>query len=101
MTAKEPLSYEPAGSIVVILSVVPIVIVPLADPPPPLLLLLPLPLVLLPPPQALRASAVTATPAVATSARRLLIGTDLTRYLDLPADGAGRPGRPGPWEAHE
>src|SRR5947209_16585463 len=98
MTAKEPLSYEPAGSIVVILSVVPMVSVPLAEPPPPPLLL-PLPLEPLPPPQAVRASAVTATPAVATSARRPLLGTDLTRYLDLPADGSGSPRPPGPMGA--
>src|SRR4051812_35831835 len=65
MTAKEPLSYEPAGSSVVTLSVVPIVSVP------------PLPLPESPlspslPPHAASTRAVAATPAVATMRRRLL-----------------------------
>jgi hypothetical protein len=59
ITAKEPLSYSPAGSSAVTLSVVPIVRVPPPPlpPEPPLLLLPPLP-----PPQAARVSAATATP---------------------------------------
>src|SRR3954452_6883058 len=72
MTVNEPLSYEPAGSIVVILSLVPMVSVP--PPPEP-------PLSLLPPPHAVSASAVTAMPDVAASRRRPLLETEFIRYL--------------------
>src|SRR5215213_2363294 len=65
MTANEPLSYEPAGSSVVTLSVVPTVSV---LPPPPL----EPPLSPSLPPHAVSTSAVAATPAVATMRRRLL-----------------------------
>ena len=65
---------------------------PLLEPP----LEEPLPLVLPPPPQAVRASAVIATPAVAASTRRPLLGTDLTRYLDLPGTVPGFPDAPTP-----
>src|SRR3954468_6061173 len=89
ITATEPLSYEPAGSIDVILSVVPIVRAPPAEEPPPLLPP--------PPPQAASVSAVTVMPAVAISARRPL-EPDLIRYLVFKGSGprahTGAPPRP-------
>src|SRR4051794_27078972 len=72
MTAKEPLSYEPAGSRVVTLSLVPMVRVPPLLSPDPLSSLLP--------PQAASTRAVAATPAVATTRRRLL-EPEIIRYL--------------------
>src|SRR6478736_140894 len=77
MTAKEPLSYEPAGSSEVICSVVPIVRAS-AEPP------------LSPPPPAVqpaRVSAATEKPATATNARRRTGNADvISVYLFLIED---------------
>src|SRR6476661_3367650 len=81
MTVNEPLSYAPAGSSVVTLSLVPMVRVPpLPEEEDPLLLLLP--------PQAVSTRAVAATPAVAITRRRLL-EPDLIRYLVFRRQPAG------------
>src|SRR3569833_1870491 len=83
MTAKEPLSYDPAGSIVVILSLVPMIsalLPPPDEPPSPSSL----------PPHADSASAVAVMPAVATSMRRPLLDTEFIRYLDLMEAASGR-----------
>src|SRR3954470_3024165 len=82
ITANDPLSYEPAGSMLVILSLVPMVSAPPLLPPEP-----PLPS---PPPQAVRARAVIAMPAPAASARRPPLETDLIRYLVFMGAGRGR-----------
>src|SRR3954464_6586746 len=78
--ANEPLWCAPAGSIVVILSLVPMVrLPPPEDPPSPLSSLLP--------PQADSASAAAVMPAVATSVRRPLLDTEYIRYLVLVRGG--------------
>jgi hypothetical protein len=79
---NEPLSYAPAGSSVVILSLVPMVRVPPPPPEEP-----PLSSLLLPP-HAVSTRAVAATPAVATTRRRLL-EPDLIRYLVFRRRPAG------------
>src|SRR5919107_3019348 len=85
ITANEPLSYEPAGSIVVILSLVPMVSASPPPPPPEPPPSSP------PPPHAARASAVTARPAVATRAPRPPVETELIRLPSLlPEDPPAR-----------
>src|SRR5918994_4001550 len=94
MTAKEPLSYEPAGSSVVTLSVVPTVSVPPVP-------LSESPLSPSPPPHAASTRAVAATPAVATMRRRLLDpGVIRTSVFEDGGTGARRrhPGRLWPME---
>src|SRR5262245_23029701 len=88
ITANEPLSYEPAGSRVVTLSVVPIVRLPLPPEPPSELLsssLLP--------PHAVSTRAAAAMPAVVASTRRRLNATEVIRHLSrqepAPACDAG------------
>src|SRR3954471_1113270 len=99
ITANEPLSYEPAGSRVVTLSVVPMVRAPAAEvlPPSP-------PPSSLEPEQAVRTRAVAARPAVAARTRRRCGAREVMRCLFC--QGRGRVNRArrlflsGLWVAH-